>query len=185
MSVPEFDINEILAEAKAVLNNKPLPPPAHTEESFTDKSFPPSMHSEDIHHPSEQHAKDAATAFERSIQGHYVLVFFENKTHFLNQSTGRERINLFKNRFSDYINTQVSILRSKNKSGEADILERTDSVAISEVFHQEIEDKAKRIGREVPGSVAYDRIDLQIKALDRWEKFCDELINFEKSGGNT
>ncbi len=168
MNEAEFNLDAIMGEVEGVLQKKLLPSPALGE-------------SVDL--SSEMHARDAMAEFERNIQRPYVLVFFESNAYILNQFTGRDRVNLFKNRLSSYIKDQAAILRSRKKIGEADVLERTGSPVVSEIIHKQIEVEIKRLGGQMSGTDAYRRIDSRIKYLDRWDKLCDELVDLERDEG--
>lgn len=167
MSGPEIDWDAILVEVQGVLSKKDLQPPAISSDSG-------------VYHPSERQAREAAKVFERNIQREFVLVFLEWNEFILSKFPIRERIDLYKNRFSSFIGDQVAILRIKNKNLEADVLEKTDNAAVLEIIQQESREGIKKLARQTPGTDEYHRNDSRIWFLDRWEKLCDGLGNLEQ-----
>ena len=175
MNESEFNIDDILAEVGAVVNKRPLPPSAYIEEGSSD----------DIYRPSEEQAKNAAKAFERNIQRRHVLVFFETHAYILDRLPGPTKVNLYKREFSTYITDRVASLRRENNNGEADVLEKTDSLATREIIEIQMKQDIKSLGKQLPGTDAYRRIDARIYFLDSWEKLCDEVIDLEKGEGTS
>lgn len=170
MNESELNYDDIMGEVDGILHRKLLAPTEQSEVSY---------------HPSESQAQEAMRIFERNIQRPHVLVFFECNAYILNQFSGRERINLYKSRFSSHIKNNSAYLRIKGESGKADVLEETDIQATREVLQMQIEEESERLGRQVPGTSGYSDLDLRIKFLDRWGKFCDEVFELEKSEGSS